>query len=89
MDKLYDTALVISNDSDLVEPIRMAQERFPVQVGVVYPVLCDNRHPSRRLREVAAFGREITKKRKGWLRQAELPDTIRTPTGTIRKPQSW
>ena len=89
MDALYDIALVISNDSDLVEPIRVVQDRFPVKVGVVYPVLNDKRKPSSRLRAVAAFGREINKRHQGWLRRAQLPDRIQTPSGVIRKPASW
>ncbi len=37
MDGLYDEALVISNDSDLVEPIAVANRRFgPVHV-VAHP----------------------------------------------------
>lgn len=38
----FEAALVVTNDSDLCEPIAQVQERYGLQVGVVLPILNAN-----------------------------------------------
>ena len=92
----YDAAIVVSNDSDLVEPIRVVQSRFDRTVGVAFPVLNRNpggkrRPPSNSLREVAAFVRFIT----GWSRnrrllaECQFPETLTDARGSFTRPPEW
>lgn len=76
----YDVAVVVSNDTDLVEPIRMAK----VELGKVVGLICPAQSPARSLRNVASFCRFITPSR---LAAAQFPDAL--PGTTIRKPASW
>ena len=52
-----DTAFVISNDSDLLEPIRIARREFGVQVGIG----CPHKRPSYVLVQEADFVRPIVR----------------------------
>lgn len=81
-DQDYDLALVISNDSDLVEPIAVVRQRFGLTVGVVNP----QRHTSRALQQVASFYRPL---RKGVLASSQLPNQLVDATGTLTKPAGW
>ena len=83
-DDRFDTALVISADSDLAAPIQSVRTRLPAKrVVVAFP---PKRH-SKELRRVAdaslkIFGRNI--------RTSRLPDRITTADGTIlAAPQGW
>ena len=78
---LFDYAVVMSNDTDLVEPIRMVtvEQRKPVMV------VCPGRWPmAPKLRNVASHVRHI---RATMLKAAQLPALI--PGTTISKPQGW
>lgn len=77
-----DTAVVISNDSDLAEPVRLAQDEFGITVGVVNP------HPAkRRSRKLqASFFRQL---RNGALKRSQFPATLTDANGSITKPPSW
>ena len=88
-DDEYDAALVISNDSDLVEPIRLVRERFGKTMGVSCPVLKKDRYPSRRLVAVTDFDAHISKSRKPLLRRAQFPDKISDELGVFYKPTKW
>ena len=52
--KDYELAVVISNDSDLVEPIRLLINDLHIQVGVFNPQL-KSKHPSVQLQNTATF----------------------------------
>ena len=77
-----DTAVVISNDSDLKEPIALAQSELGLHVGVVNP------HPaSRRSRALQpTFFKQIREKD---LRVCQFASTLRDARGTIHKPATW
>ncbi len=75
-------ALVVSNDSDLVEPIRMVRAKFGVPVGVVNP----QQTTSHALRQAASFYRPL---RQGVLRASQLPTRLSDAKGTITKPAAW
>ncbi|MCY3655339.1 MAG: NYN domain-containing protein [Chloroflexi bacterium] len=92
----YEAALVISNDSDLAEPIRLVQERFRRPIGVVFPVLSRNqsgerRPPSNALQRVAAFRRFITpsRRRRRLLAECQFPETLTDVRGTFSRPPAW
>lgn len=78
---LFDTAVVISNDTDLVTPIRMVT----VERGKPVFVVCPGRwQMAPQLQRVATYQRHI---RRGMLAASQFPDPI--PGTTIRKPPSW
>lgn len=78
----FEVAAVVSNDSDLVEPIRMVREKLGLEVGVLYP---PTRTPSSELGQVASFRRKI---RQRALRFSQFPDSLADGQGTITKPQA-
>lgn len=81
-DQDFELAVVISNDSDLVEPITVVRQRFGLTVGVVNP----QRNTSHALQQVASFYRPL---RKGVLASSQFPDQLTDATGTITKPVGW
>jgi len=78
----YEVALVVSNDSDLVEPIRIVQEKLGLPVYVLNP----HRNPSSALRKTAKDYRRI---RRGTLKACQFPRTLRDRYGTFAKPDCW
>jgi hypothetical protein len=81
-ERRYEAAVVVSNDSDLVLPIKIVRENLRLPVGLLNP------HPrfSAELSKVAVFKKQI---RKGVLLAAQFPDTLDDDDGTITKPSSW
>ena len=78
----YEVAVVVSNDSDLVEPVRMVTQEFGKVVGLLNP----HRYPSRDLKAVATFYKPI---RSGVLAQAQLPQSLRAGLGFVSRPDRW
>lgn len=78
---LYECAIVVSNDSDLAEAMRLVKEHPGKKIGLVTP---RTGQKSGELRVHAHFVRPI---RLSGLRNAQLPDPI--PDTNIRKPCSW
>ena len=76
----YDSAVVVSNDSDLAEAMRLAKERNKVIGWVV----TGRQHPSQVLAKIAHFRKNI---RQNLLAAAQLPDKI--PNSTLTKPSVW
>ncbi|GBD15798.1 6-hydroxy-3-succinoylpyridine 3-monooxygenase HspA [bacterium HR26] len=78
----YEQAVVISNDSDLVEPIRVVRKHLGLSVGVFNP------HPntSHALRQVTSFYRPF---REGVLRASQFPPVLQDAHGIITKPRGW
>lgn len=54
-----DAAVVITNDSDLVQPIRLVKQRLRKVVGILCPTSRPNRNPSYELSRYATFLKEI------------------------------
>ena len=77
---LFDVAVVISNDTDLVEPIRMVTQERNQPVIIV----CTSRRMAAGLASVASRKRYI---RKSHLRKAQFPDPL--PASRIQKPAGW
>ena len=74
-------AVVISNDSDLMEPIRVVRAR-QCAVGVVNP---HSRHGGE-LAQVASWHRPLFT---SYLRQSQFPDTLTDERGDFSKPAGW
>ena len=78
----FTLAIVVSNDSDLCEPIRIVRHELNKQVGVFNP----QRHPSVELLKYANFVKNI---RKGVLKLCQFPHTLTDTNGTFHKPDGW
>jgi hypothetical protein len=77
----YTTAVVISNDSDLLEPIRMVQDELQLQVGVVNP---ERKGGADQLK--GTFRRPL----RPWiLKASQFPDEITDGYGTFHRPAGW
>ena len=77
----YDCAVVVTNDSDIAEAMRLLRLHNRKRVGLVTP---GTGRPSRQLMAHADFSRPI---RPNALRRSQLPDPI--PGTNISKPPSW
>jgi uncharacterized LabA/DUF88 family protein len=80
----YEVAVVISNDSDLREPVRIVSQRIKKGIGVVNPQV--NGHPSQELKQFATFFRQL---RTSVLPACQFPPQLTDATGTFTKPASW
>jgi hypothetical protein len=76
----FDVGVVVSNDTDLVEPIRLVTSEIRKPVGLI----CPAQRAARSLTAVASFCRHISRTSLG---AAQFPDVI--PGTTIFKPESW
>ncbi|HBL16678.1 MAG TPA: NYN domain protein [Elusimicrobia bacterium] len=78
----YDTAVVISNDSDLAEPIRIVTQQMHKKVGV----LCPARYLARELHLYATFYKPI---RPSVLAASQFPQELQDAHGKFHKPATW
>lgn len=78
-----DAYVVLTNDSDLAEPIRLMSVEMRKTVGIFFP---SERPSNELLRLKPAFVRQI---RAGALGASQLPDTLADATGEIAKPADW
>lgn len=79
----YDCAVVVSNDSDLAESLRLVKHQFSKILGIVTPG-APARRTSRELLRYVDFVRPV---RPRVLESSQLPNPI--PGTRIRKPDSW
>lgn len=80
----YECAVIISNDSDLLSPIKIAIHDLGKKVGVLAPTR--NKHPSRDLAANATFIKHIRPK---VLAASQFPAILTDTNGTFSKPTSW
>lgn len=79
----FDVAVVLTNDSDLVEPIRIVTQEVGKRVGLLVPV----KYPNNSLTKVASFYLHI---RPGHLLASQFPSPIKLANGAeLHKPASW
>lgn len=81
-DDAFECAVVVTNDSDLLAPIRVVRNRFNKAVGILNP----QERPSRALKGVAHFYKKI---RPGVLALSQFPPTLTDANGTFHKPATW
>jgi len=83
VDDLYDRAVIISADSDLLPVIKTIQQYAPEkEIGVMFPI----GHTSFDLRQSAAFRRKMSER---LLRECQFPDEVEVGNVIIKKPASW
>ena len=79
----YGVAIVISNDSDLVEAIKIVRNELNKGVIVLNP---RPNSPSQELKRTATFVKDI---RQGVLAASQFPISLKDRNGTFNKPPSW
>lgn len=80
---LYDVAVVVTSDTDLVEPIKLVSQDLEKTVGIISP----SKSCPKGLESVADFRKHI---RKAHLKKSLFPDTLTTSNGKkIQKPDTW
>jgi len=79
----FEVAAILSNDSDLVEPVRIVSQVIKKPVGLLSPVA----NPTRDLGRVASFIKRISLSD---LAVSQFPDPlIRADGSAVQKPTSW
>jgi uncharacterized LabA/DUF88 family protein len=78
----YEVAAVVSNDSDLVLPIRLVRKQLRLSVGLLKP----GERFAVELTKAATFYKPI---REGVLAASQLPQQLVDANGTITKPSTW
>lgn len=81
-DDAFDMAVIVSNDSDLKEPISLVRRRFGKGIGILNP----QAKVSRALQPLAHFIRPI---RPGALRNAQFPAQMTDADGAFQNPAQW
>lgn len=76
----YETAVIISNDSDLCPPIEMVQRQLGKKVGIINPHAGT---PSKPLGRLASFYKEL---RRGPLLASQFPPVMFDARDTFHKP---
>lgn len=77
----YDFAIVVSDDSDLLEPVRIVSQELRKPVGIINP----QKHPSK-LSKYATFELHI---RRGVLEASQFPHTLTDADGSFSRPSEW
>jgi uncharacterized LabA/DUF88 family protein len=80
----YDCAVIVSNDSDLAESLKLVKTQHKKKIGLIFPTCDINRKPSRELLQHVNFVKHV---RKGILKKSQFPDQI--PNSKIYKPIGW
>jgi hypothetical protein len=80
--KDFDLAAMVTNDSDLLEPLKIVKYQLGMPIGIVNP----QKHPSFHLKQHATFIKTL---RKGVLNASLFPTTLTDAHGTFHKPISW
>lgn len=78
----YELAVLVTNDTDLVEPIRIVRQELNLEVGILNP----HAKPAVALRKTATFIKPI---RKGVLAASQFPNDLVDTKGGFHKPASW
>jgi len=83
-----DVAVVISNDSDLCEPLRICKEELGIIVVAVNPVSNSMRKQARfnQLKYVSSRSYEL---HSSAIRLNQMPATIKRDGNTVTKPAGW
>ena len=80
--KRVEVAVIVTNDSDLAEPVRVVAQEIGLPVGL----LSAHQFHSRELRQYATFIKRI---RRGDLAACQFPKTLTDRKGTFAKPSGW
>jgi hypothetical protein len=80
--KRFEVAVLITNDSDLAEPVRIVARELNLPVGILNP----HQFHSRELRQYATFLKRI---RQGDLASSQFAATLTDGKGSFSKPLGW
>jgi len=80
--KQYDVAVLVTNDSDLAQPVSMVRNELKLGIGILNP----HQQHSQQLKQLATFIKRI---RQSDLIAAQFPSPMIDATGTFTKPSSW
>ena len=80
--KDYELAVMVTNDSDLLEPMRIVKQELNLPVGLVNP----HKNPSFALRQHVTFIKQL---RKGVLQASQFPAALTDHNGIFHKPATW
>ena len=80
--KEFEMAVVISNDSDLVEPIKIVTQELNYPVIIISPYGTN----TIKLKEISTSARQI---RRGVLKISQFPDKLSDQFGEFTKPSTW
>ena len=80
----YDTAFIMTNDTDLIPAIKMVKNSFPSKkIGVLFPI----DRSSVELKNTCHFWRAVQRKD---LSKSQFSDQVQLPSGVIlTRPRSW
>ena len=81
--KKFESAVLVTNDSDLQAPIKIVRGELGFEVGILNP---HRQTPSRVLTREASFIKQI---REGALKASQFSDSLRDSTGEFHKPKVW
>jgi uncharacterized LabA/DUF88 family protein len=80
--KRFDVAVLVTNDSDLAEPVRIVRQELSLPVGILNP----HQYHSKILQGLATFVKRI---RQSDLIASQFPPSLTDAKGTFTKPASW
>lgn len=80
--KRFDVAVLITNDSDLAEPVRIVRQEFALPIGILNP----HEHHSVQLKKLATFLKRI---RQSHLIARQFPVDLQDAKGGFHKPANW
>src|ERR1700687_3881304 len=80
--KQFEVAVLISNDSDLAEPVRIVTQELKFAVGIINP----HQYHSKELQRYATFVKRI---RQGHLIASQFPAALTDAKGGFSKPAGW
>jgi uncharacterized LabA/DUF88 family protein len=78
----FDTAVLVTNDSDLKEPVDLIRRKLGKPIGVLNP----HKQAAIALTRVASFTKTI---RAGALQASQFPDQLTDGRGSFNKPVGW
>jgi hypothetical protein len=90
-DRAFDAAVVITNDSDLAEPIRMVRKKFGYRVMILHSCSRPGRGPSIDLRKAVGLrgGSVPLIVQDAHLAASQFPPVMNDADGTFHKPAVW
>jgi len=80
---LYDTAVIVSNDSDMGEALRIVSKELNLEIGLINP---SGTHFSKSLNKYSSFKEPVREKP---ILASQFPASLTDSVGTFTKPKSW
>lgn len=81
--RAFELAVIITNDSDLAEPVRIVRRELGLPIGILNP------HKNQTSKVLATHASFIKQIRTGVLSVSQFPTVLTDHQGEFRKPVSW